>query len=296
MEVPLENRISELLEKQLIQTVHSDRSYYRYEIMNFGVVGYGTAQELETFRHRVLQFDPDMAILFVYLGNDLFNNSRELDPEPNRLHYALNDSGDLVRLPFTISDNFIKRWLRHHSKAYLFVRDRIKTVQAISRTLRTLGLMQKTIPPGDESKRPGPDLLQKSQYLLDTPPPIERAWLITETLIGELQRLSFENSVPLRLVIIPTKEQILNTPPKTLEINQFDMQKSIQTMDEICHRLEIDCLQLADAFRGPQVSVEECFFENVGHWTEIGHAVAAQAVSEWLRRPLGLVSAEANDD
>jgi len=144
IEVPLDQRISELLERDLNQVAQSNSSF---QIMNFGVVGYGTAQELETFRHRVLQFDPDMAILFVYLGNDLFNNSRELDPEPNHLHYALDESGNLVRLPFTIRDNSIKRWLRHHSKAYLFVRDRIKTVQALSRAFQKFGLMQETLPP-----------------------------------------------------------------------------------------------------------------------------------------------------
>jgi len=285
VEVALEHRISGLLETHATQAAQSGRSY---EIMNFGVVGYGTAQELETFRHRVLQFDPDMAILFIYLGNDLFNNSRELDPEPNRLHYTFDDSGHLVRLPFTISDNFIKRWLRQHSKAYLFLRDRIKTVQALSRALQKVGLIQETLPPGYESKQPGSDLLQGSQYLLDTPPPIERAWQITEALIGELAHLSFENSIPFRLVIIPTKEEILNVPPATLKTSQVDMQKSIKRMDEVCQSLEIDCFQLVDAFRDPKVPVEECFIADEGHWTEKGHAVAARAVSGWLRESLGL--------
>jgi len=293
IEVALEHRISGLLENHLNQVAPPDRLY---EVMNFGVVGYGTAQELETFRRRVLQFGPDMAILFVYLGNDLYNNSRELDPEPNKLHYTLDDSGNLVRLPFTISDNFFKQWLRHHSKAYLFVRDRIKTVQAVNRVLVTWGLMQDTIPPGYEGKEQASNLFQHSQYLLETASTIETAWQITEALIGEIQRLALKNSIPFGLVIVPTKEEILNVAPSTLEISRVDMQKSIKRMDEICQTLEANCLQLVGEFRDREVSVEEYFIVDEGHWTEKGHAIAAQAVFDWLGESLSLVSSVAEKD
>ncbi|HEX2224484.1 MAG TPA: SGNH/GDSL hydrolase family protein, partial [Thermoanaerobaculia bacterium] len=39
------------------------------EVLNFGVTGYNTAQEVETLRSRALRFDPDLVIL-AYCHND----------------------------------------------------------------------------------------------------------------------------------------------------------------------------------------------------------------------------------
>ena len=52
------------------------------EVLNFGVSGYGTAQELLTLRHDVYAFAPDRVILAVFTANDVADNSQELS---NRL-------------------------------------------------------------------------------------------------------------------------------------------------------------------------------------------------------------------
>src|SRR2546428_7151353 len=48
--------------------------------MNFGVPGFGTAQELLTFRHRALPYHPDAVILAFFTYNDVQNNHRALNP------------------------------------------------------------------------------------------------------------------------------------------------------------------------------------------------------------------------
>src|SRR5438552_1656647 len=40
----------------------------RVESMNFGVDGYGTAQELVTLRRKVWQYSPDLVVLAIFLG------------------------------------------------------------------------------------------------------------------------------------------------------------------------------------------------------------------------------------
>jgi len=49
------------------------------EIINFGVGGYGTAQELITLRHFAWKYTPDIVLLAFFTGNDLRNNLRELN-------------------------------------------------------------------------------------------------------------------------------------------------------------------------------------------------------------------------
>jgi len=41
------------------------------EVINFGVAGYGTGQELLTLREKVWKYDPDVVLLAVTTGNDL---------------------------------------------------------------------------------------------------------------------------------------------------------------------------------------------------------------------------------
>ncbi len=52
--------------------------------LNFGVPGYSTDQEYLLIRKRVLHFSPDVVLLVVYLGNDLFDNELPYPLQANR--------------------------------------------------------------------------------------------------------------------------------------------------------------------------------------------------------------------
>lgn len=281
MEVPTEQRLGELLQRRLNTDCSSGT---HVEVLNFGVTGYGTAQELETLRHRALQFHPDLVMLFFYTGNDLFDNSTQLDPEPNRLHYVLSDSGELRPQPFTVSDSTLKRWLRAHSKAYNFLRDHISTLEAVHRAMMRVGLMQDSASEGQMQN--ALQTLQGSQYLRDTPPAIDNAWSVSKALIAEVHRVVSVNRAKLLVVLVPTKPAILNvTPSSDGNRDRWDMDQPAKRMLRICADLGIDCLDLTKAFRKPGVTVDPCFFFE-GHWTPLGHRVAADAVSAALHDSL----------
>ena len=61
----------------------------RFEVLNFGVAGYGTAQELLTLRDEALAYDPDLVLLAVYTGNDVRNNLEALELDPARPYFVL---------------------------------------------------------------------------------------------------------------------------------------------------------------------------------------------------------------
>ena len=92
-QVPDEQTFCAQLERRLQDCAFlADR---RVEVLNFGVSGYGTAQELLMLRHYVWQYEPDLVVLAVFPGNDLRNNSAELEPYQVRPFYHLQ-SGELV--------------------------------------------------------------------------------------------------------------------------------------------------------------------------------------------------------
>lgn len=50
------------------------------EVVNFGVDGYGTAQELLTLEHYAWAYDPDVVLLAFFAGNDIRTTPRCLSP------------------------------------------------------------------------------------------------------------------------------------------------------------------------------------------------------------------------
>ena len=46
----------------------------RVEAINFGVDGYGTAQELAVLQRKAWAYSPDIVVLAIFLGNDIRNN------------------------------------------------------------------------------------------------------------------------------------------------------------------------------------------------------------------------------
>ena len=61
------------------------------EALGFGVNGYGTAQEYLVLETSVWAYDPDIVLLAVFTGNDVWNNSRDLDGHEYRPYYVFRE-------------------------------------------------------------------------------------------------------------------------------------------------------------------------------------------------------------
>ncbi|MDT5159447.1 MAG: hypothetical protein QOH51_3804 [Acidobacteriota bacterium] len=93
------------------------------EVINFGVSGYGTAQELLTLREKVWDYSPDVVLLAVTTNNDVLDNSRALK-QTDEIPYFVLDGDQLVldnsfrdTTAFRLRDsalNRLGRWLRDH--------------------------------------------------------------------------------------------------------------------------------------------------------------------------------------
>jgi lysophospholipase L1-like esterase len=87
------------MEKLLAQ-----QGYKNVEVMDFGIEGIGTTQELIMYKDRIRQFHPDLVVLTVS-DNDIMNNSSTLQPKSYGIHtwycpyYKLDANGNLVFQP-----------------------------------------------------------------------------------------------------------------------------------------------------------------------------------------------------
>lgn len=283
-QVPIESHFVRWIDQEL--GPRCDVEPDAVQAMNFGVSGFGTGQALATLEKRVLAFAPDVVLLYAYPSNDLFDNSREIDLEPNRLHFELDENGELRRLPYSVADHPVKRWLRHHSKAYLFLRDRLKRLEVVRRALMAARLMQTETIDEDRSRARDRDdsrNLLDARYEVPPPPPLERAWTITEALILEVRRTAEARGADFGVAIIPNREEVLGEFPGDPERSVgLDFDLAQRRMAEICERHDLRCLRLREPLREKDVPLDELYFPIDGHWTAHGHRVVAEASVDWL--------------
>ena len=102
----------------------------RIEAINFGVSGYGTAQALLTLRERAWSYSPDLVLLAFFPGNDVRNNSKELEPERERPFFELRRGELVLDASFT------------GDPAYLAVK-RVGEQRAVLQRLRLYQLLRK---------------------------------------------------------------------------------------------------------------------------------------------------------
>src|SRR4029077_17953933 len=80
------------------------------EVLNFGVSGFGTAQEYLVLESDAIRYRPDLVLLQFTNGNDLRDNSFALDPEKGRPFFMLGADGNLrIDESFAYSDDFPSR-------------------------------------------------------------------------------------------------------------------------------------------------------------------------------------------
>lgn len=89
LQLPIKDTFWAVLERELRN--YSALNGRHVEVLNFGVSGYGTAQELVKLRHRVWDYSPDFVILAFVTGNDVRNNSRVLEADPMRPYFVYKD-------------------------------------------------------------------------------------------------------------------------------------------------------------------------------------------------------------
>src|SRR5439155_18346909 len=92
-EVPAEATFTRRLEPLL-----TDGADQPVQVVNAGVLDFGTAQEYLLLKNEALRYSPDLVVLVFYTGNDVANNSSAIDVDPSksqRPYFQLNSRGEL---------------------------------------------------------------------------------------------------------------------------------------------------------------------------------------------------------
>jgi hypothetical protein len=297
LQVPADKTFWALLEKELARCpVVGGRSI---EALNFGVSGYGTAQELLTLRHQVWKYEPDLVLLAFYAGNDVRNNWRPLELDPARPYLVPQPDGSLT-LDASFRDTEGYR-LRQTAAARLVYRafDHSRLLQ--------LGKQAKSAVDGwigawrasqVETRPAGPELgLDDAVYAPPADPEWNGAWGTTEAILRAARDEAAARRTPFAAVSLTTGMQVHPDPAVR---RGFMERLGIDTLFYPDERLAafgkregIPVLPLAPALQ--KVAEREKVFlhgfantaPGEGHWNERGHAAAAREMAGWVCGLLG---------
>jgi lysophospholipase L1-like esterase len=275
-----------ILENRLLQCGYGGGK--RIEVLNFGVSGYSTAQELITLKTRVAKFKPDLVLLAFLSGNDVRDNSREIAGPYPRPYFTL-DNGRLIE-----DTSFREHWIFRLKSSlpwqwFQSASDYSRLIQLVNKVKNVAG--QPLSAPRSEG---GVEEIGLDDHIyLSIPPPVwEQAWQLTEALVAEVQREAARQRASFLLVTLTNPGQV---PPDSeamrrhaIKLGEKDLFYPERRMRALVAREGIDAVFLAELFAryAEEHKVFLHGFPNTqmggGHWNETGHALAADLIAKHL--------------
>ncbi len=261
------------------------------EVLNFGVSGFSTGQELLTLREHARLFAPDLVICAFLSGNDVRDNSKETGGKYPRPFFELHN-GHLVL------DNGFK----DHPVFKLKSSWAWRMLQALSNYSRLFHLVNKvkniieaplTAPAGSHVGQKGREIGLDDAMYLSTPPPVwERAWNLTEALVKEIQIEAKQMGAGFLLVTLSNGIQVTPDAQQrqayAARLGEPDLFYPERRMADLARREGMDAVFLAQPFSEYALKHKVYLhgFPNTvmgdGHWNEQGHALAAQIIGDHL--------------
>ncbi|MBE9035769.1 SGNH/GDSL hydrolase family protein [aff. Roholtiella sp. LEGE 12411] len=286
------------------------------EVMNFGVNGYGTDQQLISLQQKVWNYSPDLVLLNFYTGNDVINNSRTLtekmvsntamDNSALMKPYFIDQEGDWV-----VDDSFVNMDIYRSQKswwhqAYLQIQDHLRILQVLKQLKYALPL------PRQDNEKQDPQLATKPAklspltdhewqnvwkqtewlvYNTATDPEWQKAWQLTEGLIRLIHDEAIAKKANFAVVTLTTALQV-NPDPNVRHAQEvsgltdwFYPEKRITALGE---QEGFTTINLGQPFQAYAEENNVCLhgFDNTfpcdGHWNALGHQLAGEIVAKTL--------------
>jgi len=231
--------------KQLESMLNVDGEQ-KYDVINTGVPGFDTWQEVTYLREYGWRFKPSLVIIGFY--------SNDIVPRPERIPQIVNESGFKKKQGVQGFFSYKVIHLLKRSRLLLLLRDRYqKLVNRISP------------PPGYRHK------LSLLNGTVDTF--IERGWKEVESSLKEMLELGKKHGFSLVLVQFPMPDQLLKHYPYA------SYQRKLKA---IAHRHNVDFIDLLPAFRKNFDGFGSLFIEWDGHPNPRAYNIAARELTEYL--------------
>ena len=309
-QVPLEATYWKVAEKLMAQEQGKP-----VEFLNFGVTGYGTANELLTLRDRVWKYSPDVIVLGFCVYNDVTDNLAKFKGASETPYFRLD--GDRL----VLDDGFLrsKKYLRHDSvwfRAWTCIHNHSRLIQLLHHAQFALRTKIQTIkeerkraaaqPPGESSKKlPAHlsnaqlvDIVGLPNVLYREPDDIDwtTAWNVTDALVTQINAEVREHGSKFVLMTVTSDVQV--APDRgvreamTEKLGVDDLYYPNRRLQMLAESLGFQFIDVGPPMQSA-AEKDGTFFHGfpadpgTGHWNEVGHEFAGKMLAAKLRELIG---------
>ncbi|MDX1963574.1 MAG: hypothetical protein SFX18_10500 [Pirellulales bacterium] len=291
-QVPLDQTYCQLLENKLSAALPTGQ---QVQVLNFGVNGYGLAQQTLVWREVVRQYQPDVVLLAMFLGNDISDNSPEIDPR-ERPYFTL--AGDVL----TLDNRFLKSpYYLSHTRGWkswlpsLLDTTRLGQLCYLPRSLALVNYYLKREEQSTTQSATEAGLYDGVYRDPGHDPRWQQAWRITELGLRELNREVQSTGAKFMVVTLSTSLQA--SPDQARQTTALarlgvaDLYAPDRHIGSYCDELGISRLTLAPQLHNIAKKLGQPLHgtaanPDLGHWNQAGHAAVAELISPWLLQNL----------
>lgn len=246
------------------------REGLRVEVLNAGVDGFGTAQELLLFRDRLFRHGADLVLLQVFMENDLTDNSRAAGAWN---HYLAGRCG---RPYFELAGGGLR---------FAAPPEPTPPSGLGARLLGRSQLYSNLLASPTRDGGPPPAFTNFDLFRRVPPPALWASWRLTRELMLALRAQVHASGSRFAVLVVSDKRavgQVREEERRTLGSELVDFQRGHGLITGFLREQGIPAADVVPVLREEVRAGRPPYFAIDSHLTREGHAIAARAIVEWL--------------
>jgi len=287
------------------------------EVINAGVSGYSLPEEYLFYKYEGINYQPDLVVLMLYVGNDFtdFNRTTRTRLVSGFGGYRFELNGDTLTqnwvswdTPYSERVSAIELFLRRYSRLWRVLTHPESKIYSIYRTtLSSLNSEVATSPVNN--KLDWKYYLHTADFLesSETPPQLDESWMLFKVFLKKLQHDVQADGRQLAVVIIPAdyqvshwaREQLIKKrliPVDDAEVTKLNWNPAEpnRTIVELLKQQQIPVLDLLPNFTAhDEAGGASLYFKSLGaHLNRDGHRLTAQIMCDWFNNNQAVTLAE----
>ena len=285
-----------LLEESLPYRLQEQLADRRVEVVNLGIGGYGTAQEILYLQEEGLRYQPDLVLLAFFTGNDIQNNSRALQlemfgPKHEKTFGRPYASVEALEAPIEWTPPDFERM---SEKAESANRRRSAPGRAVTKFLQptVLGNLIRQAYARIAARLGAPPAPPKAHFGWTVLEGYESddwsdAWLVTRRLMLEGQSISRAAGADFAIMLVPGKvqvdEQFRALARAQYQGVNFDPTRVNRALRAFCEENGIALFDPTEVFARMIAAGEPLYYQLEDHpWNPRGHEVATEGLIRFL--------------
>lgn len=256
-----------------------DRLLRNTEVLNFGVNGYGPAQELLMLQTRAIKYRPDLVIMVIYVGNDFDDIIGVSDwIDGYRRPKAVADRQGRISftgIPVPLSEKYLAK-------------KREKRMCSLPRS-HFIDFIDKYI----RNKKYSLNFMPSEIRLCNRKPDadVKEANRLMEAIIRETDSYCKKNGASLMVAVAPTIVQVYENlywnrirKKYNLKDSDYDLMLPNKVLADICGRAGIPLVDLTKPLKSAIATGNDTYYFNNQHWNRAGEQVVAETLARFIEK------------